>query len=443
MTAAVPARRWLVAGLVCAAAVAASLLAAHDPVAGRAGAVAAVVLTLWLAELVPPFVPTLALVALVPLVLGARDPTFRIGPVLRWLADPVLALFLGGFALGVAAERHGLDAVLTRQLVRASRGRPWRLVAFTLAGTAFLSMWISNIAAAALVLGAVRPSVRAADAATGRALLLATAVGADLGGIATPVGTGPNAIAIAELATRRPVTFAGWMGFGVPVTALALIAGLALIRIGRTLPATPLPVPGAVPPPRGRARGVRVVFALTVLAWLTEPWHGVPAAVVSLAAVAALFGGGLLARDDLARIDWSTLLLIAGGIGLGRLLEHSGVVTATMGGLGAGGMHETLRLALLALASATMSALMSNTATAAMLIPFGMSLDPRPSTAIVIALAASFGMPFVISTPPNAMAVGEGLPSRELLRVGLPMMLLGCALLALAGPVLLRLFGIG
>lgn len=104
----------------------------------------------------------------------------------------------------------------------------------------------------------------------------------------------------------------------------------------------------------------------------------------------------------------------------------------------------TLALILmLCLASALLSALMSNTATATMLIPLAASLDPSPSTAILVAVAASFGIPFVISTPPNAMIYGEGgIQSRDLLAPGLVLMILGCLLVSLTGPFVLNLMGI-
>jgi solute carrier family 13 (sodium-dependent dicarboxylate transporter), member 2/3/5 len=127
---------------------------------------------------------------------------------------------------------------------------------------------------------------------------------------------------------------------------------------------------------------------------------------------------------------------------LGRLLEQSGVI----GQLGArvpwAELSPFVRRLALVLASATMSAVSSNTAAAAMLVPLAHSIDPAPSSAILVAMGASLGVPFAISTPPNAMVHGHGVPARELMAVGLPLMLVGSVFVAATGPAVLRLLGI-
>ena len=102
-----------------------------------------------------------------------------------------------------------------------------------------------------------------------------------------------------------------------------------------------------------------------------------------------------------------------------------------------------LALFVLCFTSALLSALMSNTATVVLLIPIASAFMPQPSTAILIAIAASFGMPFVISTPPNAMAHGEGgLRSSDLLVPGLVIMLVGCAVVSVTGRMVLQVAGV-
>jgi sodium-dependent dicarboxylate transporter 2/3/5 len=186
-----------------------------------------------------------------------------------------------------------------------------------------------------------------------------------------------------------------------------------------------------------------IVFFLTVAAWLTEPFHGVSSAIVALISTAVLFGSGLLKRDDLARIDWSTLVLIAGGIALGNLLEQSGVVRVAGAAMPWQEIPHVARLFMLCLSAALLSALMSNTAAVTMLIPLAAGIDPAPSTAILIAIAASLGIPFVISTPPNAMIYGEGgITFSDLAVPGLILMVLGCILVSTTGPLVLNLVGI-
>jgi sodium-dependent dicarboxylate transporter 2/3/5 len=438
------ARRALVVAVAIAALSAVAWVAIPDPVHRRVVALGGGALALWLSELVPPFVPTLALLAGVPLLLGDAGPEYRLGAVLGWVADPVLALFFGGFALGAAASRHGIDAWVAAAALALSGGSRRRLLALVMAATAVLSMWMSNIAAAAMMLAALRPLLRGRgpDDDGRSALLLGVAMAANLGGMSTPIGSGPNAIAIAALEPRVRITFVQWMSFATPLMLVALAVSLALIavlhRVGGRFDAPRL----QATPRSGRARGLIVVFALAVGAWLTEPLHGVPAPLVALAVAAVLFGMGWLSGGDLGRIDWSTLILIAGGLVLGRLADASGLVAVLAERAAGLDLSPALRVTGLVALAATMSALMSNTASAALLIALVAGLGLPPSSAVLIAIGTAFGVPFAISTPPNAMAVGEGLPARELLRVGLPLMLLGTLLVGLTGPHVLRVLGL-
>lgn len=412
-------------------------------------AIALVCLFLWLLELTPSFVPTLLLWFLVPVVLSPFDPRFSVNQVLDWAADPVLALFFGGFTLGVAAHKHGLDRSLASILIGGTRGSSALLLLAAMFLTALLSMWISNIAAAALMFACIRPLTDRLDKGdlARRTLLLGVAFAANLGGIATPVGTGPNAIAIGWMEGKAPVTFLSWMMFAVPLTVGMIVLAFLLIRRGVSggPQKSVAPFSGDLEREDDTSSPVAVVTVLIVAAalWLTEPLHHVPAAVVALAVAASLFLFGLLERDDISKIDWATLLLIAGGITLGRLLETSGVVTSAAMSIPFAAIHPVAVLFILCLTSAMLSALMSNTASVVLLIPIATAVFPEPSTAVLIAISSSFGMPFVISTPPNAMAYGEGgLTSRDLLVPGLILMIVGCAVVSLTGKTVLNFAGI-
>ena len=359
----------------------------------RAAIVVVICLGLWLTEVVPPFIPTLVLWVAVPLLLGRSNDEFGLPSVLRWSADPVLALFFGGFALSVAATRHGIDERIAALASRFSGGHRIGLVAAAAFATAVLSMWMSNIAAAAMMIAALRPlyAEMKPQEPFRRALLLAVAFGADFGGIATPVGSGPNAIAVAAASRQAPITFLGWMMFGVPlaVTLTTVTVGLLVTRFhvhGRVVLSLPSIRPWSKP-----SMAVVIVFLGTVAAWLAEPLHGMSSAMVSLATSAVLFGSGLLKPEDLSRIDWATLMLISGGLALGRLLEHSGLITAAVGATNLTHAPRIGALFVLVLASATLSALMSNTATATMLVPLAAAVDPSASTIVLVAVGASLG----------------------------------------------------
>jgi solute carrier family 13 (sodium-dependent dicarboxylate transporter), member 2/3/5 len=322
--------------------------------------------------------------------------------------------------------------------------------------TAFLSMWMSNIAAAALMLACLRPVLQDLNPnnAMRRALLIGVALGADLGGISTPIGTGPNAIAISSLSSiGQNVSFLGWMIFALPLAAGMLLAGFGLIlwRVERkqndwTSELGRLNHIYFDNKSKRQSNGELVflsVLAGTILMWLTEPWHHIPAAVVSLGATSLLFLTGTLQKDDLLKIDWSTLILIAGGITLGKLLEQAQIIEKVAEQVPFSTLHPVVGLFLLCLASATLAAVMSNTATAIMLIPLALALIHQPSTAILVAIAASFGIPFVISTPPNAMVYGEGgVKFNDLFLPGIVLMIFGCLLISLTGKFVLNLIGI-
>lgn len=434
---------WAVAAI--GAITVASLTFISDPVISRATVIAGMYLVLALTEVVPPFVPTMLLLVATPLLLGPLGPHYRLQAVLSWPADPVLALFVGGLTLGLAAERHRIDAAISERIVRLSRGNRRGLLAFVLLGTATMSMWMSNVAAAAMMLAALRPVLRreAPNEPFRRAVLLSIAVGANLGGMATPIGTGPNGLAIAAASERHAITFIGWMAFGVPLVVGMLTVAFVLLVLRYRVRGSFQRVEATSGAKSGKTSFVVIVFVLAVAAWISEPLHGMSAALVALVTATALFGSGILGKEDLGALDWSTLGLIAGGISLGELIERTGLLARFAQEVDWSAYPRLAWLGGLLLVSALLSSLMSNTATAALLIPLGMLLDPSPGTAVVIAIAASFGMPFTISTPPNAMVYGEGgLTTGDLLWIGLPLMMIGLGLVTLTGLPVLRLLGI-
>lgn len=445
--------RWTLIILTIIAIVGASFFAFESPLLARTAIIAGICLILWLSEAVPPFVPTFLLFTLSPLLLGSLDKKFALANVMTWAVDPVLALFFGGFVLGVAAHRFGLDERLSSFALRVAGKSFAAFLLLVILLTAFLSMWMSNIAAASLMFACLRPILSdfESDSLTRRTLLVGVAMGANLGGISTPIGTGPNAIAVAAIEPVRAVSFLDWMFFAVPL-AVGMIAVLFLMLLfqaktsegnwAEKIVRHKISDAGKIDEKENHSAFL-AILAATIVLWLTEPWHKVPAAVVSLGATSVLFLTEMLKTEDLLKVDWSTLLLIAGGITLGKLLEQSELIKVVAGNIAWSEFDPTLALFLLCLASATLSALMSNTASVVMLIPLASAIFPQPSTPILIALAASFGMPFVISTPPNAMAYGEGgVRFKDLFAPGIVLMLAGCLLVSLTGRFVMSLAGI-
>jgi sodium-dependent dicarboxylate transporter 2/3/5 len=417
------------------------------PRVGEAAAALIVVAVCVIASSLPFFPPwsiTLLLWIIAPLMLWRFDPAYSPWNVARGSAHSVLIVFLAGFAFAVAARRHGIDEKLTRGALRFARGNHIRLIALLAAATLWLSAWISNVAAAALMFGAVRPLLRKHVINYGqqRTAILAIAIAANLGGLATPIGTGANAIAVAAIRTETRVTFLEWIIFAVPfaVLSITIIVGLAVLIL-KPPPLHPI-MPRGQPAIGKFDIRTAIIFGGTVVMWLAEPVHHVETHVVAAIATALLLVTRAIGWRELKRMDWGSLLLIAGGIGIGYVMQTSGAAQTLVDLLPISADRPRLALFFLCLLSAFLASVMSNTGTAALLIPVAMTLIPAPSTAILIALATGLGFPFAISTPANAMAVHYGARQRDLMLASLPAIVAGSALLALTGPAILRALGV-
>ena len=300
-------------------------------------------------------------------------------------------------------------------------------------------MWMSNTATAAMMIALVAPIVTQLPPGEPfrKALVLAVSVGANLGGLGTPIASPPNAVAVGFLRQAgHPVGFLEWMLIAVPLmTFLILVAWLLLWRIFRPRTAE-LRLELVRHPISARGFYVVGVFSMTVLLWLTEHWHGLPAPVVALLPAIALTAPGLLSRDDLHQLPWNILILIGGGIALGSGIQMTGLDRLLVRQLPAGSGGLWLLVALV-LATILVSTFMSNTAAANLLLPIGISTAGSGSpvlAAVSIALAASVSMALPISTPPNAMAYASGeITTRDLARIGILLGLIAAVLIVVGG----------
>jgi len=457
---------WL--GPVLFAVVLAMPLPALSPAAHRLAAVLAFVVVYWVSEAVPMAVTAVAgpVLAILLQVAPARQ-------VFAPFADPIIFLFIGSFMLAEAMFVHGLDrrVAFTALSLGWVGQSPFRVVLAFGAVATVLSMWISNTATAAMMLpigmsvvthlrGAGRNSAHDIERFA-LAMMLMTAYGASVGGMATPVGTPPNLIGIAlfERATGTHISFFRWMILGVPLTAVmfAFMAGyfwLVCLRgsrlsMGREgLVADELRKLGSMT--RGQ-RNVLAAFGLTVTLWLTP---GV-LAVLGLAdtplaqafgasvpeAVAALVGALLLfvlpvnwsdrqftlTWEQAVRIDWGIVLLFGGGLALGGLTFSTGLAEAAGQGLLAWlPVRDSLAFtAMFTALGSTISEVASNTASATMIIPIAIGvteaakLSPvEPVLGVTLAASMAFMMP--ISTPPNAIVYSSGyVPITKMIRHGI------------------------
>jgi solute carrier family 13 (sodium-dependent dicarboxylate transporter), member 2/3/5 len=421
------------------------------PEAHRLAAIMALVIVLWVTEVVP--LPVAALLGpTLAVVLGVA----RVGPAFAEMANPLIFLFLGSFILAEGLFAHGVNeriayGVLSLKFVGA---RPGRMLLAYGGIAAFLSAWMSNTATAAMLLPiglsliAFMESQGNVPKSYGTALLLATAYGSGRGGMATPVGTPPNLIAIGmiESLVGFRITFVEWMLFAVPIAFLLTLIALVYLNWASGVKIKEIPGAETVIHERRKALGpwrrgeinAMSAFGVTVALWVGPGLlplilgtnHPVTVRVLAMMpeAVAAVIGACLLfvlpvsrtqrstvTWKQASRIDWGTLLLFGGGLSLGSMAASTGL--AKVVGEGITGLVATDSLVALTFAatlfSVVLTELMSNTAAANITIPIIIAIamaagvDPV-APAVSAALAASLAALLPVSTPPNAIVYSSG-----------------------------------
>jgi sodium-dependent dicarboxylate transporter 2/3/5 len=297
------------------------------------------------------------------------------------------------------------------------------------------SMWITNTAATAILLPialgvVVGNGLTPGTSRYGKALVLGIAYGATIGGIATPVGSTPNPIAVRFLREAgTPIGFLDWVVKLAPLAALLILAAAAVLLSFYRPELARVERPTARPQLDRKMAGVVAIFLVTVALWLTGSLHGVSAAAVSVVPVVALFVTRLLTEDDMARVDWGTLLLIGGSLALGQAIIASGLADA-MGGFLAGALGGLPVVAVffaITMFAIGLTVFTSNTAAAAILIPIVIPLAGVlgvPATPLVLLVMAGVSVDFLVpvGTPPNAMAYAtKAVRVKDMLRAGAPL----------------------
>lgn len=425
--------------------------------AALALALLGLVVILWVTEALPLFVTAL-LVPVVLSVAGAQSAEAALAPFFH----PIIALFLGGMLMAEAMHRVGLDQRIAMALVARVGRSPAALMAALMGMAGFMSFWMSNTAATALMIPiAVATTAPLAQPGYRKAVVLGLAYAATIGGVGSPVGTPANPLAIEFLGAfaGREITFLEWFGFGVPMVALFLpIMGAYLwwtmgVRIAPAEFAGVREVARAEHARLGRLTRdqwlVLGVFVVTIAGWLTQSLHGANNGIIALSGAVLLALVGQVGATELSRVSWSSLLTFGGGLALGAFLVESGTsdwIATMLGALAA--LPPAVGLAAVAVLTLGLTAVASNTATAAMLIPLAIPLasvlggDPTQFV-IVIAIASAIDFALVVGTPPTMIAYSTGLlGAREIFRVGIVLDLIGLTLLLTVVAWLWRLFGL-
>lgn len=454
-----------------------------SPAGWRVAAVAAFMAVWWLTQAVP-----LPATGMLPAVLFPLLQVTTLGAATQPYAHPLVFLFLGGFVIALTIERWNLHRRIAIGVIAVAGTRPHRLVGGFMAATAGLSMWVSNTATTLMMVPIALSVVGLIEQGRGgawrgpdadlnrfaRGLLLAVAYSASIGGLATLIGTPPNAFLAGYLAQTHGIQigFAAWMVLGLPVTLVLLVAAwfiltrllyradnldLRLVRTGIARERAQLG-----PPERGEVLAA-LLFAAVALAWVFRPLLEklVPLSDTGIALIGTVLAFAvpvnlkertfLMDWDAAQRLPWGILLLFGGGLSLAGAIEATGLAT-WLGGLVAGAGHLPVAVLLLAITALVvfLTELTSNTATAAVFVPvaatLAMSLGYPPAVfAVPVALAASCAFMMPVATPPNAIVFSAGrLDVAHMAQAGLLLNIVATLVITGAAVWLVpRLFGAG
>ena len=417
--------------------------------------------TWWSTEAIPIPATSLLPILLIP-ALGIDSLNAATAPY----ANPTIYLFLGGFVLGLAMERWNLHKRIALMTLLAMGSKPSKQIAGFMMATAFLSMWVSNTATTIMmlpiglsVIGMLTSEKNTGEAERERfatALLLAIAYAASVGGIATLIGTPPNALLAAFLAENYDVQigFGQWMLLGVPVAVIMLafiwwwltrgcfnLAGHDSTQLIRSELAELGPLS------RGE-KLVALVFVVTALAWVFQPlisgWvPGVNDTSIAIAAALALFmipvdvkqRVFLMNWESASKLPWGVLLLFGGGLSLASVIRSTGLaewIAQSLGALGA--LPVIAMIGVVVLVIIFLTEVTSNTATAAAFLPLLGALAvsqgmPAELLAIPAAIAASCAFMMPVATPPNAIVFGTGhMKIQSMIKAGFVLNLFGVVL---------------
>ena len=430
-----------------------------SPAAQYLAAVTLLMAAWWISEALP-----IAATALLPIVLFPLLGITSLAQATAPYANPMVYLFLGGFLIAMAMQRWALHRRIALHTIQLVGSSPRRIILGFMLATAFLSMWISNTATAMMMLPiALAVIAQRQDTGEGAgfatALMLGIAYAASIGGVATLIGTPPNAILAGILQEQYGITlgFAQWLAFALPLSlTMLLLAWLYLTRVicgatddegegANTLIEEQLHHLG----PIGREeQRVLAVFVLVAGAWvgrglLDIGWlNQLGDAGIALGGALLLFlipaagGGRLLDWASAVKLPWEILLLFGGGFSLAAGFVESGLtawLVAQLGGLQ--GMPIWLLLCSVVLLVIFLTEVTSNTATATIVLPLlgalAGAMGQQPTLLMVpAAIAASYAFMLPVATPPNAIVFGGGhVTIPQMARAGIWMNLLATVLI--------------
>ena len=414
---------------------------------------------MWILEVIPTWTTSVVAIVSILLTTSNKGLGFLISKenvgtltnykdVMAAFADPVIMLFLGGFVLAFAATKVGLDVQLAKIMLKPFGKNPKTVLLGVLLVIGFFSMFMSNTATAAMMLTFLTPVLATLpkDGGGRIALALAIPIAANLGGIGTPIGTPPNAIALGALQEAGyNITFAGWMLRMVPyVIVMLLFAWVLLMKMfpfkAKTIELKIEGAPVKVTPFQKYV--VWVTFALTIILWVGESIFKVNSNIVAMIPFAVFSATGILKARHLEHINWAVLWMVAGGFALGTALNQTGLATRLIQIIPFASWNALIVMIVGGLICYFLSNFISNSASANLVVPIlvvvgtamkdnpdFVALGGVPAMIVGIAIAASVAMCLPVSTPPNALAHSTGMiTTKQMATVGIIIGVVGLTL---------------
>ena len=417
---------------------------------------------MWICEIIPNWTTSLLVILISLLTVSNKGIGFLCDPqygtlvpyarIMSSMADPVVMLFLGGFVLAIMAEKYGLDVTIARALLKVFGTKPEVVLFGFLAMIAIFSMFMSNTATAAMMLTLLTPvlSKLPADDKGKIGLALSIPVAANLGGIGTPIGTPPNATAKGALEQAGlDIAFGDWCVHMIPYVLIMIVIAWFLLRLFFPFKTKHLvlEIPENTRKKDWKLYVVWITFVGTILLWATEQWTHINSNIVAWVPLGVFTATGLFGKEEIKEINWNVLWLVAGGFCLGYLMQDTGLAKVLINAIPFGSMSVVLVMIVAGVVCYFLSNFISNSATAALLIPILMVIasgmaDPEAANnaqflaiggtramTVFVAMCASIAMLFPISTPPNAIASATGMVStKDMTKVGIVIGIVGFVL---------------
>lgn len=403
---------------------------------------------MWLFEVIPAWATSVTTIVMLlfavsdkGFVLEGQGTAVSYREIMASFADPVIMLFLGGFVLAIAANKVGLDAYLARTLLRVFGSKPKFVLLGLLLVPGIFSMFMSNTATAAMMLAFMAPVLKTLpkDSAAPAALTLAIPIAANFGGLGTPIGTPPNAIALGALTkVGIDISFGSWAAHMVPFVLVLLLIAWVVLMLFFPMKMEKLEIEIESTSKFDRDFWiVAITMPVTILLWVTEGWTHFDSNIVALVPFAVFSITGVFKADDFSKIEWYILWMVAGGFALGTCLNGTGLATVLINAIPFTKWSAVLVIIGAGFIMYLLSTFISNSSAASLLMPVLAvvstaikgeltALGGAASLIIYVAICCSLAMTLPISTPPNAIAASTGMiKTSQMVKVGLILGVIG------------------